>query len=244
MEVPAAETTVDLSESYAVASITPTSITIEIKEGTTGSANGDGFTYEVTVNGDTTETVTGTTNFETTFTFPSTTLTLSLPARSTAFIFSGAVSTEITLPSEHTHVTVDGIETAVDLPGLVTTIEVSDSTNVILQLPEVTTGVTIAEETYAFTWMTYQVGTDEADKSSCGTYSLSQAAGETSDYCVPALTTTIVLPTGAAQSTVYLHATGLQTAFTLPGITTTFVRGCVSMYTSRGVCHRTVAVGG
>ena len=239
VEVPAAETTVDLSESYAVASITPTSIAIEIKEGTT--TNDQTLTYTVTVNNEEV-TVTGETEFVTTFTFPSTTLSLSFSSRQSAFIFSGAVSTEITIPSEHTHVTVDGIETAVDLPGLVTTIEVSDSTNVILQLPEVTTEVTVAEETYAFTWQTYQIGGEATDKSSCGTYSLTAPADSTSDYCVPGLTTTIVLPTGATQSTVYLHATGLQTAFTLPGITTTFVWGCAFKYTSRGVCHGTEVV--
>ena len=223
MEVPAAETTVDFTESYAVTSITPTSITVVISETTTGSANGAGFTYEVTINGDETVTVTGTADFVTTFTFPATTLSLSFPSRQSAFIFSGAVSTEITIPSEHTHVTVDGIETAVDLPGFTTTIEVTDTTNVIVQLPEVTTEVTIAEETYAFTWMTYQIGGEDTDKSSCGTYSLSQAA-QTSDYCVPGISTVITLPTGAAQSQVFLHATGLTTAFTLPGITTTFAR--------------------
>ena len=51
MEISAVETTVELSESFSVASITPTSITIEIKEGTTASANSNDFTYEVTVNG-------------------------------------------------------------------------------------------------------------------------------------------------------------------------------------------------
>ena len=220
MEVAASETTVSFTDEFSVTSITPTSITVVITEGTTGSANSADFTYLVTINGDTTETVTGTANFETTFTFPETTLALSLPARSTAFIFSGAVSTEITLPSEHTHVTVDGIETAVDLPGLVTTIEVSDSTNVIIQLPEVTTDVTISEETYVFTWQTYQVGSAETDKSSCGPYSLTAEAGQTSDYCVPGISTVITLPTSL--NPLFLHATALVTAFTLPGITANF----------------------
>ena len=221
MEISAVETTVEFSESFSVASITPTSITIEIKEGTTSSANSNDFTYEVTING-TPETVTGTTNFETTFTFPSTTITLSLPARQTAFIFTGAVSTEITLPSEHTHVTVDGIETAVDLPGLTTTIEATDSTNVIVQLPEVTTEVVFTEETYAFTWQTYQIS-DDNSKNICGTYTLTASAASSDDLCVPGISTVITLPTGATQSQVFLHATGLTTAFTLPGIATTFV---------------------
>ena len=221
MEISAVETTVEFSESFSVASITPTSITIEIKEGTTSSANSNDFTYEVTING-TQETVTGTSNFATTFTFPSPTITLSLPARQTAFIFTGAVSTEITLPSEHTHVTVDGIETAVDLPGLTTTIEATDSTNVIVQLPEVTTEVVFTEETYAFTWQTYQIS-DDNSKNICGTYTLTASAASSDDLCVPGISTVITLPTGATQSQVFLHATGLTTAFTLPGIATTFV---------------------
>ena len=223
MEVAAVETTVEFSESFSVSSITPTSITVVIMEGTTGSANSADFSYQVTVNGDETVTVTGITNFETTFTFPSTTLTLSLPARQTAFIFSGAVATEITIPSEHTHVTVDGVETAVDLPGLTTTIEATDSTNVIVQLSEVTTEVVFTEETYAFTWQTYQIS-DDNSKSICGTYTLSTAAASSDDLCVPGISTVITLPTNAAQGQVFLHATGLTTAFTLPGITTTFAR--------------------
>ena len=220
MEVVASETTVSFADESSVTSITPTSITVVITEGTTGSANSADFTYMVTINGDTTETVTGITNFETTFTFPSTTLSLSFPSRQSAFIFSGAVSTEITIPSEHTHVTVDGIETYVNLPGLTTTLTVSDTTNVIVQLPAVSTEVTITEETYAFTWMTYQIGSAETDKSSCGTYSLSNAAGQTSDLCVPGISTIITLPTSI--NPLFLHATGLVTALTLPGITTNF----------------------
>ena len=231
MEVAAVETTVEFSESFSVTSITPTSITVVITEGTT--ASDQTLEYTVTVNGDEV-TVTATADFETTFTFPSTTLTLSLPARQTAFIFSGAVSTEITLPSEHTHVTVNGVETAVDLPGLTTTIEATDSTNVIVQLSEVTTEVVFTEETYAFTWQTYQVGSAETDKSSCGPYSLSNTAGQTSDLCVPGISTVITLPTNAAQGQVFLHATGLTTAFTLPGITTTFVRVAICLIREGG----------
>ena len=220
MEVAAVETTVEFSESFSVTSITPTSITVVITEGTT--ASDQTLEYTVTVNGDEV-TVTATADFETTFTFPSTTLTLSLPARQTAFIFSGAVSTEITLPSEHTHVTVNGVETAVDLPGLTTTIEATDSTNVIVQLSEVTTEVVFTEETYAFTWQTYQIS-DDNSKSICGTYTLSTAAASSDDLCVPGISTVITLPTNAAQGQVFLHATGLTTAFTLPGITTTYGR--------------------
>ena len=241
VEISAVETAVTFTEENAVASITPTSITIEIGEGTT--TNDQTLTYTVTINGSDEVAVTGTTEFVTTFTFPETTLSLSFSERQTAFIFSGEVTTEITIPSEHTHVTVNGVETAVDLPGLTTTLTVSDSTNVIVQLPAVSTEVTVTEETYEFTWMTYQVGGDETDKSSCGTYTLSQTAASTSDYCVPGLTTTIVLPTGATQSQVFLHATALETAFTLPGITTTFVKDCTFTHTINGVNYRVRSAG-
>ena len=240
VEISAVETAVTFTEENAVASITPTSIIIEISEGTT--SNDQTITYTVTVNNEEVA-VTGTTEFVTTFTFPETTLSLSFSERQTAFIFSGEVTTEITIPSEHTHVTVNGIETAVDLPGLTTTLTASDSTNVIVQLPAVSTEVVVTEETYEFTWQTYQVGGEETDKSSCGTYSLSQAAASTSDYCVPGLTTTIVLPTGATQSQVFLHATALETAFTLPGITTTFVKDCIFTYTGNGVNYRVRSAG-
>ena len=219
--VTAIETKVDLTDELSVASLTPTSITVEIGEGTT--ASDQTLTYEVTVNGETTETVTGTTNFETTFTFSSTTLSLSFSSRETTITFNGQATTEINIPAGHTIVTVNGVETSVELPGLTTILTASGSTNVALQLPEVTTEVVVTEETYAFTWQTYQIGSQETDKSSCDTYSLTAAAGETSDYCVPGLTTTIVLPTGATESTVSLYGASLQTTIALPGTTTTFI---------------------
>ena len=117
----------------------------------------------------------------------------------------------------------NGVETSVDFPGLTTTLTVSGSTNVALQLPAVSTELVITEETYAFTWQTYQIGSQDADKSSCGTYSLTAAAGQTSDLCVPGLSTVITLPTGAEQSVVSLYAASLQTTVTFPGITTTGV---------------------
>ena len=219
VEVAAAETTVSFTAENLVTSITPTTIVIAIGETTTGQA--ETLTYTVTVNGSDEVAVTGETPYVTTFTFESTTLSLSIPSRQTAFVFSGAVSTEITIPSEHTHVTVNGVETAVDLPGLTTTIEASDYTNIIVNLPEVTTEVVIPMETTEFTFSTYEAGGD--DTKTCGPYTLAAAAGQTSDHCVPSFTTTIVLPTGATESTVFLRADGLTTSFLIPGITTTLV---------------------
>ena len=223
MGVTAIETKVDLTDELSVASLTPTSITVEIGEGTTASDQSDNFTYEVTVNGETTETVTGTTNFVTTFTFSSTTLSLSFSERQTTITFNGEATTEINIPAGHTTVTVNGVETSVDLPGLTTTLTASGSTNIALQLPAVSTELEITEETYAFTWQTYQIGSQETDKSSCGTYSLTAAADQTSDLCVPGISTVITLPTGAEQSVVSLYGVSLQTTATLPGTTTTFI---------------------
>ena len=220
VEISAVETAVTFTEENAVASITPTTIVIAIGETTAGQA--ETLTYTVTINGSGEEVI-GSTAFVTTFTFEATTLSLSFSSRQTAFSFTGAVSTEITLPSEHTHVTVNGVETAVDLPGLTTTIEASDYTNIIVNLPEVTTEVVIPMETTEFTFSTYDVSGD--DKKTCGPYSLDASADAESDHCVPNFTTTIILPTGATESTVFLHATGLTTSFALPGITTTFLIG-------------------
>ena len=219
VEVAAAETTVDFTESFQVANITPTSIIIAIGEGTT--SNDQTITYTVTINNEEV-TVTGTTEFVTAFTFPETTLSLSFSERQSAFIFTGSVTTEVIIPPEHTHVTVNGIETAIDLPGLTTTLTVSDSTNVIVQLPAVSTEVTVTEETFDFTWRTYSMVSDDSS-TKCGAYTLTAAAASSDDFCVPGLTTTIVLPSAAVQSQLFLHAPGLTTEFTLPGITTTFV---------------------
>ena len=103
---------------------------------------------------------------------------------------------------------------------------VSDSTNVIVQLSAISTEVTITEETYAFTWQTYQIA-DENSKGFCGTYTLANSAANSDDYCVPELTTTIVLLIGATQTQVFLHAIALETAFTLPGTITTFFIDCI-----------------
>ena len=76
VEISAVETAVTFTEENAVTSITPTSITVVISEGTTSSDQQ--LTYTVTVNG-TPETVTGSTEFVTTFTFPETTSISLLP---------------------------------------------------------------------------------------------------------------------------------------------------------------------
>ena len=224
MEVPAAETTVEFSQQITNAQLTPTTIAVEISGTYGGDENSVVFTMKV--NGaDEPQTLSAESILTTAWTYEGTTLSLSFSARQTAFRFTGAVSTEITLPTEHTHVTVDGIETAVDLPGLTTTIVATDSTVVLVELPETTTTVEIAAETYSLTVMAYKISTGDAangqdsQSSYCGTQVL--AAGATDTPCVMSLTTTITLPSEGATSNLYLYAPGLTTSFMLPGITTT-----------------------
>ena len=234
VDIPAAETTVDFSQYVTNTAVVPTTITIEVS-GTVGDANSVEFTMKV--NGaDEKMTLNTGSQFTTEFTFPATTLSLSFAARTSAFHFTGAVSTEITLPSEHIHVTVDGIETAVDLPALTTVIEVSESTNIIVDLPEVTTTLEFTAETYTFSMEAYTISSS-GGTSYCGTQSTD---GAESSACVMSITTTVTLPTGADATNLYLIAAGITTEFTLPGITTTFVpeKTITTVDVEQGVsCH-------
>ena len=222
MEVAAVETTVQFDQYITDTAVSPTTIVIEVA-GTAG-ADSQSVAFTMSVNGEaqgeggSLELSVGST-LTTEFTFPATTLSLSFSARQTAFRFTGAVSTEITLPSEHTHVTVNGVETAVDLPGLTTTIEATDSTNIILDLPEVTTTLEFSEEVYTFSMEAYTISAS-GGTSYCGTQSTN---GAENSACVMSITTTVVLPTGASSTNLYLVAAGTTTEFTLPGITTTLV---------------------
>ena len=221
MEVPAAETTVELSEFATHTQVQATTITIEYEA---ASAPSDAATITMSVNGkaeggdgqDGVINITPGTPYTTSWTFDATTLSLSFSSRQTAFVFTGQATTIVTIPTEHTHVTVDGVETAIDLPGLTTTLTVSSASNVIVNLPEVTTTLEFTAETYTLTVDAYAV----TEANTCNGESLAGAVSDS--VCVLGLTTTVTLPT-AASSILYLHATGLTTAFTLPGITTTFI---------------------
>ena len=213
VEVAAAETTVEFTPYNTHTSLTPTVITVEVAS--TKSVDGGSFTP--TVNGQAVEGLT--LPWTTTFMFEATTLSLSFSSRQTAFVFTGSASTEVIIPPEHTHVTVNGVETAVDLPGLTTTITVTDSTNVIVQLPEVTTELEFTAESYVFSVTVDTI--DAATSSLCGTFDLGEN-GNAGDTCLPSISTVITLPTAAGD--LYLHADGLTTSFLLPGITTTFSR--------------------
>ena len=239
VEVPAAETTAILEGVNTHTSAEPKLITVVIAAQTANTATNDdgtvaseqavsitalidGTTYTSNGSGDNSAQFT-TFPFTTTFTFQSTTLELSYTARETFFTFEGAASPEITIPSQHTHVTVNGVETALDLPGLTTVIEVSDSTSVAVTVPDVTTTLEIPEETYELTITADTIhdvdGTKYCAASSVAAQSL--AAGETGSLCIPGISTVITLPTSA--QVLYLNAPGVTTALGIPAATTTFV---------------------
>ena len=162
--------------------------------------------------------------FITTWMYPGTLLELSIPEQQTTFIFTGAVSTEVAIPPERTHLTVDGIETAVDLPGLTTLIETSESTSVTFQLLATTTTLEIGAETFGFTVRPdtiYGYGNVRF----CGTKNAQTLTNRWGAVlggpCIVGTTFTVTLPSSAGD--LYLHADGFTTALTLPGITTTFV---------------------
>ena len=89
--------------------------------------------------------------FATTWLYPGTILELSIPEQQTTFTFTSAISTEITIPPERTHLTVNGMETTVTFPSITTLIEASHSTSVTLQLPATTTTLEISAESFEFT---------------------------------------------------------------------------------------------
>ena len=215
VDIPATETIVSFQAYNTHTSIIPTVITFEMSVQRAG-ANTGRFTF--LVNG---APVTAHSSFETTWVYPGTTVELSFPARSTAFVFTGEVTTEVIIPSQHTHVTVNGVETAVNLPGLTTTIGVSEATNVIVNLPAITSSLVLSAETYAFTAITDTQNESNGAKY-CGTFTdQSVNGGGAGKPCVMGTTFTVTLP--ASADNFYLHADGITTTIALQGITTTFV---------------------
>ena len=156
MEVPAAKTTIEFSEFATHTQVQATTITIAY--GAVSNGNG-AATITMSVNGKTEGgdgqdgkiTITPGNAYTTSWTFDATTLSLSFSSRQTAFAFTREAATIVAIPTEHTHVTVGGVETAINLRGLTTTLTVSSASNVIVNLPEVTTTLEFTEETYTFT---------------------------------------------------------------------------------------------
>ena len=127
-------------------------------------------------------------------------------------MFTDETTTEVVIPAEHSHVTVNGVETAINLSGLTTTITVSSASNVIAQLPVTSTELVFTQETceFAFTHDTISTGDEELGQTSaskyCGTYML--AGSDEDELHVPALTTIVTPSSAATASALYLYAPG------------------------------------
>ena len=203
VEVPAAETSVVISAYNTHTSIVGTTITFEASVQTVTTAGSTAFV--ATVNGGATTLILP---FTTTWIFSSTSLELSFAARTSAFIFTGDSTVEITIPAEHTHVTFGGVETAIDLSGITTTLIGTGSTNVILTMPEVITTMEIPEVTTEFTVTTDTI-TANGGTSYCVDQSIGQ--GDENNPCVVGTTFTITLPTSA--DNLYLSGTTITIAY-------------------------------
>ena len=215
VEVAGVETTVSFDVLNTHTSVSAAVFSVDLTANTLGD-NGE-FTF--TVDG---SQVDATSSFETTFIYSGTTLELSFSSRQTAFHFTGEGSTEVTIPSIHSHLTVDGIETAVDIPGFTTTIVLTGSSDIIVDVPATTTQMTIPEATYVFSAITDIVTQGEGGTYYCGTNTeTTYEAGADQKTCVMGTIFTVTLPSDV--SALYLHGEGLTTSFALQGITTTFV---------------------
>ena len=219
VEVAAAETTVEFTDLNTHTSVQGTTITFVMASATTDQGQST-ISVDASVNGVKVADLTA--PFTTTWSFDATTLILSFESRQTAFHFTGDATTEITIPPEHTHVTVNGVETAVDLPGLTTILSVSESRDIIVDVPAVTTTMEISAESYVFSVdvLTITTGNDAEGQDSGSKYCGTQVfdGGAENSACVMSYDFTITLPTSA--DNLYLHGTGLTTSFALPGITT------------------------
>ena len=216
VEVEGTCTTVEILPTETHTQVDGTTISVELEAQTlgresfevTGRLNGDFFTKKVP--------------FTTTWTYPGTTLELSFPPRQTTFRFTGTLSKEITIPSEHTHFFIDGIRTPVDLPALTTVITVTDPTNVIVNLTGTTTSMEIDPESFGFTLTSDTIGGDDETRF-CGTDHSQIITGQPGPVigspCVAGTTFTKTLPSDAP--TLSLRADGPTATLTLPNITTT-----------------------
>ena len=110
------------------------------------------------------------------------------------------------------------IETAVDLPGLITTIEVTDSIKVIMHVPATTAQMTISEATYVFSAIT-DIVTKDGETYYCGTNTETTfEVGANNSPCVMCVLFTVILPSSAPS--IYLHGDGPTTPFALEGVRT------------------------
>ena len=218
VEVGAVETTLDIYPLFIHTMAEKTTISVEIEPQAlkiggskfTGKLNGTPFTEKIP--------------FTTMWTYPGTTLELSLPTRHAELTFSDEISTEITVPPERTHLTINGVEKFIDLPGLTTTLIASNSTSIVIDFPATATSKVIYPETYMFTVHAKPIHWVN-DIRYCGdddTQRLPEHQGpRIGGPCIPGTTFAVTLP--SQRNDLFLREDGLATTFTLPGVTTTFV---------------------
>ena len=138
-----------------------TVLTIEIP-GTTSGNQETTFAFMLSDNGGKENCGSDLTALLTTFwIFDTTTLSPSSGSRSIAFRFTGTTPTEIAIQSEHTHVTVNNVEVHVNLSGLLTKIEVTESTTTIVALPGATAALKILGETSEFNITAFTIATSD-----------------------------------------------------------------------------------
>lgn len=140
---------------------------------------------------------------------PESTFELTFLGTKEAFYFTESVTTEVAIAGYHTHVTIGTLETAIEMAGTTTTVTVTGSTAVIVDLPAETTSVILAGQTLVFTAETI---------ASKGAAYNGEACGEGSTCYVATTINTVI-----EGSQLFLIVPGKTEAFTLEGITTTFV---------------------
>ena len=212
MELAAAVTTVEISPLNTHTTVDGTTVNFELSAQTYNDGGDKKFT--ATLAGAQTELIAP---FATTWEVPGTTLELTFSARTSAFIFYGETTAVLEVPTEHTHVTVNGIETAVDLPGVTTTITATGSTNVIVVVSETADTLVYEGVTVEFTAITTTLSKDASNSYFCEGQPV--AAGADDSPCVVGTTITI----NHSGTALYLYEAGLTSVVSIDGITTTFV---------------------
>ena len=131
-----------------------------------------------------------------------------------------ATSVEITIPTEHTHLTVNGVETAINLPGLTTTVIAEGSTDIYVRIPATTTSlvfdgttITLLAET-----ITMNDGGDKCGDGNSDTLYYTVGSGDATTCYVATQ-----IDTAVSASILYLMVSNIVGTYSVAGTTTTFV---------------------
>ena len=148
VELPSTETMVGFSAFQTHRIIQRSFVAVKLSSETLGDTN---RTFTLTVNGTWGD---ATPPLETTWIFAEITAGLSFVSSYVALFYAGAVFIEITLPSGHTDLSIDGFETIIGISGITAVIVTTDATSVIVVMPEVVRPTVIPGKTVIFTVMT------------------------------------------------------------------------------------------